>query len=290
MGNPPWSRRAVLVVMVAAGCAGLPLPAECQTDTYLKDRGPGVPASVFGTYIREGELLVHPFVEYVRDHNREYQPQQFGTGPDVNFRARFRSYAAQIFLGYGLTDWLAVEFEVAYINARFDKSPLDPFPTPSRIEESGIADIEGQVRARLLRESSRRPELFGYVEITPPSQTDKQLIAEPDWSFKPGIGLIKGFRWGTMTTRINAEYNNAESKFDLGEFSLEYLKRLSPDWRIFLAFEGGETGAMDEWELIPSVQWRLGRTLVLKLDSPVGLSSKANDWSPQIGLLLSLPR
>lgn len=289
MRIPSRTRGTILTLVVIIAVTGVPDAAESQVSDHVRDRGSGVPASLFGTYIRRGELLVYPFFEYVQDNNREYQPEEFGVGPDVDFRGRFRGYAVQVFVGYGLKDWLAVEFEAAFISARFDKSRLDPFPTPTRIEESGLADIEGQIRARLIREGSSHPELFGYLEITAPSHTDKLLIADPDLDFKPGVGLIKGSRWGTVTARISAEYNREESKADLGEFSLEYLKRLSPAWRIFLAFEGGETGALDEWELIPGVQWRITKTLVLKLDSPVGISSKATDWSPQIGLLFSFP-
>jgi hypothetical protein len=32
--------------------------------TYLEDRGTGIPTSMFGTYVRRGELLVYPFFEY----------------------------------------------------------------------------------------------------------------------------------------------------------------------------------------------------------------------------------
>lgn len=281
-----------LTLALAAGIAGAPIQCEAQgspVPPFLRDRGTGIAASIFGTYIRPGELLIYPFAEYTRDHDREYQPAEFGLGPDVDFRGRFRSVAGQIFLGYGVTDWLALEFEAAVITARLEKSPSDSFATPARIEESGIADFEGQVRARVVRETERRPEVFGYVEVTPPSQTDKRLIAEPDLDFKPGVGAIKGFAWGTVAARVTVEYNHEESKLDFGEVSLEYLKRVSPALRLFLAFEGGETGALDEWELIPGVRWRLSDQMVLKFDSPLGISSKATDWAPQIGVMFSFP-
>ncbi|MGE5860715.1 MAG: hypothetical protein ACM34J_09190, partial [Ignavibacteria bacterium] len=35
---------------------------------YLKDRGPGIPTSMFGTYIKKGELLLYPFFEYYYDN------------------------------------------------------------------------------------------------------------------------------------------------------------------------------------------------------------------------------
>jgi hypothetical protein len=273
----------IAVCGVAVGQESSPTPS------YLSDRGTGVPASLFGTYIREGELLIYPSYEYVIDDNREYQPEEFGLGPDVDFRGKFRSSAAQIFVGYGVTDWLALEFEAGYLKATLEKSALDPFPVPVKTEESGFGDIEGQIRARLWKETDHRPEIFSYLEITAPSQKDKVLIGDPDWEFRLGGGVIRGFRWGTMTFRGTVEYNRAESHWDLGEFSLEYLKRLSPRWRLFVAYEGGESGALDEWELITGLQWRISKLATLKLDNSIGTMSKAPDWTPQIGILFSFP-
>ncbi len=34
----------------------------------------------FGTYIRRGELLVNPFVEFYLDRNYEYKPSELGYG------------------------------------------------------------------------------------------------------------------------------------------------------------------------------------------------------------------
>jgi hypothetical protein len=292
---PVLAARPLLGLLLGLAAPVLARPARAQVaqesplPVYLRDRGTGVPASLFGTYLRRGELLVYPFFEYARDHDREYQPKEFGLGPDVDFRGKFRSYAGQLFLGYGVTDWLAVELEGSVINARLEKSPVDTSRVPAVIDETGVADIEAQVRARLLAESERRPEIFGFVEITPATQKHKLLIAEPNFDLKPGIGLIKGFAWGTLTGRIGAEYNREESKVDLGEMSIEYLKRVSPRVRLFLSFEGGETGALDEWELVQGIQWQIARTVLIKVDNSLGLSSKATDWTPQIGLMFSGP-
>ena len=277
----------LLLVLALQQASAQELPQESGLPAYLRDRGTGVPASIFGTYIRRGQLLVYPFFEYALDNNREYQPFEFGLGPGVDFRAKFHSYAGQIFVGYGVTDWLAIELEGSYLSAHFEKSPQDTFATPAVIKESGIADIEAHIRARLLKESEGRPEVFSSLEITPPTQRHKLLIAEPDFDVKPGVGLIKGFSWGTLTTRIFAEYNHKESKVDLGEFSLEYLRRVSPTLRVFLSFEGGETGALDEWELVHGLQWQISKSVLFKLDNSIGITSKANDWTPQFGLMYS---
>ncbi len=256
---------------------------------YLRDRGGGVQASIFGTYIHKGELLVYPFVEYTRDRNREYQPAEFGLGPDVNFRGKFHGSAGELFVGYGVTDWLALEVEGAYRSATLDKSPQDSFATPGRIKETGLADIEGQLRARVMKESDRRPELFTFAEITARSQRRKLLIADPVWDLRPGIGLVRGFSWGTVSARVTGEWNRMDKHPDFGEVAVDYLKRLSPRWRLYLAIEGGEGGAMDEWDFVSGLQLRLTDFALVKLDNAVGISSKATDWAPQIGVMFSFP-
>jgi hypothetical protein len=257
--------------------------AQTGQPSYLRDRGPGIATSMFGTYVCKGQWLVYPFFEYSLDNNREYQPASLGFGLDRDFMGKYRDSREQIFIAYGLTDWLAVEFEAAAIRATLEKSPDDPSAVPSKISESGIGDIEGQLRLRLVRESNRRPEVFGYLEVTAASQKNKVLIGDPDWDFKPGIGVVKGFSWGTMTFRATVEYNREASHLDIGETSLEYLKRLSSSWSLFAAFEGGETGAPDEWELVTGIQWRLADFLILKIDNSIGLLPKSNDWALQIG-------
>ena len=290
----PATRVIVLLTLVlAAGAAGLSNPAVAQEGLlprYARDRGTGVPASMFGTYIRHGQLLVYPFFEYSRDHNREYSPAQLGVGLDHNFRGKYRASAGQIFIGYGLTDWLALEVEAALLRARLERSPSDTSPTPARTEESGFGDVEGQLRVRLMREGQRRPEIFAYSEFTVPSQKDKHLIGEPNWDLKPGIGIVKGLSWGTVTLRGTVEYTREDASLNVGEVAVEYLKRLSPSLRLHLAVEGGEGGAPDEWDLVPGVQWRLTDAVFLKLDNALGISSKATDWAPAIGVLFSFPQ
>jgi len=260
------------------------------TAVAAQDRGLGVPTSRFGMYVGRGELLVNPFFAYATDHNREYQPLNLGYGLLQDYRGRFRSTEALLFVAYGLTDWLVLELEASRISARLDKAPDDTSAMPSRIEESGLGDVEGQVRMRLMRERHGRPELFGFLEVTIPSQTRKVLIGNPDWDVRPGFGVVRAFPWGTMTTRITVEYNHDDRLWDLGEFSIEYLKSLTPALRLNLAFEGGETGAMDEWDLVAGVRYRIRDRLFLKLDNAVGLMPKSTDWAPEVGVVWSLGR
>ena len=280
------TKPALLLFVLAAAAS---VPAVAQVDTlprYLRDRGPGVPASLFGTYIAKGQLLVYPFFEYARDHNREYNPSEFGLPLNRDFRGKFRSTAEQLFIGYGVTDWLAVEFEFAHIHATLEKGPADPV-TAAKISESGVGDFEAQVRARLRTESARGPEVFTYADFTFPSQRRKVLIGDKDWDLRPGVGVTKGFSWGTLTAKIGAEYNREESHPILGELALEYLRRLSSSLRLFLAIEGGEAGAPDEFDLVSGLHWRINDRIAIKFDNSVGIQSKSTDWVPQLGVMLS---
>jgi hypothetical protein len=265
-----------------APASGPPAP----TASFLKDRGTGVPTSMFGTYIRRGELIVYPFFEYYKDDDYEYKPEELGYPGDTDYRGRYRASEGLLFLAYGLTDDLALEAEAAVIDASLEKAPSDTSALPSRIEESGLGDLEAQLRWRFAREKAGRPEFFSYFETVFPHRQDKVLIGTPGWELKLGAGLVKGFRWGTLTARLAVEYDEASSsELDLGEYAIEYLKRLSPKWRVYVGIEGTQ----DEVELVTEVQWHLARNVFLKVNSGFGITSKATDWAPEVGLLFTLP-
>ena len=52
---------------------------------------------------------------------------------------------------------------------------------------------------------------------------------------------------------------------------------------MFAAVEGSQ----DEWELITEAQWFLRPNIFLKLNNAVGVTSKATDWAPEIGVMFS---
>ncbi len=54
--------------------------AQEKLPVYLQDRGSGIPTSMFGTYVRPGELLVYPFIEFYMDSDAEYSPDELGYG------------------------------------------------------------------------------------------------------------------------------------------------------------------------------------------------------------------
>ena len=255
----------------------------------LRDRGAGVRLSEFQTYIERGQFFVLPQVAYVKDHNLEYNPLDWGYGNQVDLRGTFHSSQAGLFLAYGVTDWLAFELEGSYLSAHFDRSPSDTTATPPTINNSGLADFAGQVRVRFAQERGRRPEIWGALEVIPRAQRRHVLIGDKVTDVKGEIGFTRGFHFGTMTFRTTVEYNHGDHHWDFGETSIEYLRRLSPAWRIMLAIEGGEGGAPDEFVFVTAAQWRLTRGAFVKLANSVGLMSKSTDWEPQLGVLLVFP-
>lgn len=266
----------VFLAPSAASGQGLPF--------YLKDRGPGIPTSMFGTYVQKGEVILYPFYEYYYDNNLEYKPDELGFGLDQDFRGRYRASEALFFAAYGITNNLALELEGAMITATLRKSPDDTSGLPSPYKEKwGLGDVQAQLDWRWLTESERRPMLFSFLEVDfPHHRTSRPLTGTPDWEFKLGTGISKGFSWGTLSARVGIEQIGGTT--GLGEWAVEYLKRLSKTFRIYVGLEGG---ALDELELIAEVQIHLSPHLFIKFNNGIGLTSKATDWAPEVGLMFS---
>jgi hypothetical protein len=279
-------KRSVGFLWLALGaialCGGPAALFSQEQASFLRDRGPGIPTSMFGTYIRKGEWIVYPFFEYYLDNNLEYSPNEFGFTLDQDFRGRYRASEGLVFLGYGLSDRLAFEVEVAMIRASLEKSPDDPTGMPAKLTESGLGDMQVQLDWMWSKESGRRPGFFSYAEVVFPHHKTKYLIGTPELETKAGIGLIKGFRWGTITVRAAVE--QAGGVFDLGEIAVEYYRRLSRAFCIYAGFEGTQ----DEIEFIAEVQWWLSDTVRLKFNNGFGVTSKATGWAPEIGLMISI--
>jgi hypothetical protein len=251
---------------------------------YLKDRGPGIPTSMFGTYVQKGEWIVYPFFEYYLDDNYEYSPSEFGLGLDQDYRGRYRESEWLMFLAYGFSDRLAVEAEAAMTRASLVKSPSDLSGMPDKLAEKGLGDVQVELRWMWSKETERRPGFFSYGEVVLPHHKTKYLIGTPDLETKAGVGLIKGFRWGTVIVRAAVE--QAGGVFDLGEYAVEYYKRLSKSVCVYAGIEGTQ----DELELISEVQLWLSDTVRFKINNAFGLTSKATGWAPEIGIMVSFPK
>jgi hypothetical protein len=255
--------------------------AQDDLPYYLQDRGTGVPSSMFGTYIDKGEFIFYPYYEYYYDQDAEYKPQELGYGLEEDFRGRYRAHEGLIFLGYGITERLALELEAAIITATQYKSDSDTSDMLEKIEESGLGDVESQLRWRWTEETMSRPEVFSYYETVFPLQKDKKLIGTQDWELKLGTGVMKGFRWGTMTLRLATEYDASEKKVELGEYALEYLKRVSKLFRFYVGVEGSQ----DEVEAITDLQFHISPNAFIRINNAFGVTSKATDYAPEVGVL-----
>lgn len=272
---------AATVVLVAA-----PLAAQQPSDepAYLRDRGTGVRTSLLGSYVRKGELLVYPFFEWYSDKDLEYKPIELGYGTsNTDYRGHYRASEGILFFGYGVTSDLALEFEAAVIDAELETSAADTSTgKPPKVQESGLGDVEGQIRWRFQRETETRPEFFTYFGTVFPLQKDKHLIGTQHWEHFFGVGLVRGYRWGTLTVRVGAEYS--AKVFDAGEYAFEWLRRFSPQWRVVAAIEGNQ---VDEISLLTEAQWSPSRRVTFKFNSGVGLTQNATDFAPEVGVMFS---
>lgn len=250
---------------------------------YLYDRGEGIPTSLFGTYVQKGELLFYPFYEFSYNSHEEYKPDEIGFRGKKEFKGKSREHEAILFLSYGLTDWLSVELEgELFTHKTLETAKNDRSGSPNQLQESGIGDVETQVRWRWLKEQENRPELFSFFETSYPTQRGNNvLVGSSDWELALGGGLIRGFRWGTLTARVSGAYDGEENKLEFGEYALEYLKRVSPTWRLVASLEGED----DEVSAIGEVQWFLAKNIFFKFNSGFGLTQKAANVSPEVGVM-----
>ena len=272
----------VLLVAWAAATGARLRAEEHQLREHLVDRGEGIPTSLFGTYIEKGELLFYPFYEYTKTTAFEYKPSELGFVGGEDFLGKTAEHEYLLFVAYGISDRLAIELETAvYTETSFEKAADDPSSVPARFKESGLGDVDMQLRWRWTAETEHRPEMFSFFEVTPPFQRDKRLIGTQDWEAGLGFGVVRGGNWGTITGRASLAWDGGDSKVDLGEYAVEYLKRTSPRWR-FVATLEGET---DEVSLIGEAQWFLSRRTFLKLNCGFGLTEKAPDVAPEVGVL-----
>ncbi len=245
-----------------------------------RDRGgPGVAASQFATFVQAGEVVVYPFYEYYRNDSAEYKPSELGYTGDEDYFGRYRAHEGLLFVGYGVTDRLLVELEAAVITARQEKGSDDPSDFPATLEQSGLGDVEAQLRYRWGEETETRPEIFGYFETVFPFQKAKKLIGTSSWELKYGMGLSRSRSWGTTTLRASVAWT--EGKAEIGEYAVEYVRGVSDRVRVFAGIEGTQ----DEVALITEAQISLARSVRLKLNNGFGLTSKATGWAPEVGVM-----
>lgn len=283
----PTLATSVVALTIALAAVVFPRPLGAQDlPQYLRDRGTGIRTSLLGSYVRHRELIVYPFFEWYADRNLEYKPVELSYGPSqLDYRGRYRASEGLLFFAYGLSPDVALEFEAAVITAELRTAANDTSSArPFAVKESGLGDVEAQIRWRFQRETQTQPEFFTFFSSVFPLQKSKHLIGTQDWEFSFGLGMVRGYPWGTLTVRTAGEYTRAERKFDFGEYAIEYLRRVSPSWKVIAAIEGVQ---VDEVALITEAQWQFHRHAILKLNNGWGITTNATDFAPEIGILFS---
>lgn len=267
----------------AATLFSLPLQAQ-DSALYLRDRDAGVAMSMLGSYVDKGHVLVYPFFEWYADHNLEYKPSELGYSTSkTDYRGRFRASEGIFYVAYGITHDLAIEMEAAVITAELRPSLGDTSSgRPARVHESGLGDVEGQIRWRPQRETASRPEIWTFFETVLPLQRRRHIIGTQDWEFSAGFGLTKGYRWGTMTFRASAEYTDGQ--LDAGEYAVEYMRRLSRAWQFIGVIEGTQ---VDEVSVITEVQWYFSPYARFRINNAWGVTPNATDIAPEVGIMFS---
>jgi hypothetical protein len=96
-----------------------------------------------------------------------------------------------------------------------------------------------------------------------------------------GFGAIKGLSWGNLTGRLSVAWDDAERKVEMSEYAVEYLNKVSPSWSLVAAVEGED----DEVSFIGETQHALSDSATLKLNLGVGVTDKATDIAPEVGVL-----
>jgi hypothetical protein len=284
--EPLMNRFIVTSLLFAATLTMSPAPSHAAEPaglpSYLYDRGDGISTSMLGTYVREKELLVYTFYEYTRTNKFEYKPSQLGFTGDTDFFGKAIEREFLVFFAYAFNDSLAIEFESAlHSSIDFRKDSADTSAVPARIRESGLGDTETNIRWRFQKETEARPEVTFFFKSVFPLQKDKKLLGSKEWEFSPGVVLTKGFSFGTLALRTSAGYSSGDRTLELGETGIDYVKRLSQNWRVAFSVEGQQ----DDWSMIGELQYSLGKNAVLKINSGIGLTKKAPDFAPEIGVL-----
>ena len=279
----PGTVLVLAATLLAAPLAPLPAQEE-ELPPHLADRGRGIQTSLFGTYIRKGELLFYPFYEYVENTSDEYTPSELGAVGQQEFLGTSVEHEYLLYLGYGISDRLMVELEGAlYADVTLDKDPLDTSGVPDRIRESGLGEVEAQVRWRWRDESVERPELFSFFEVVFPFQERKLLLGAQDWEAALGLGAIRGYRWGTWQGASRWPTRPPRARWSLANTPSSTSRGPPPSGGLSPPSRARTT----RWRLIGEAQWTFRRNAVLKLNSGFGLTDKAPDFAPEVGVIFT---
>jgi hypothetical protein len=273
---------SVLASALGTGLQNAAAQSAGQPD-YLADRGDGIRTSLLATYIRPKEFIFYPFYEYTKTSNYEYKASDLGLVGDVDYQGRKVDQEYLIFLGYAFNDEWMFEFESAlHAKVKFSKADNDPVTAvPRELRESGLGDTEAQLRWRFAKETATRPEITIMFQTEFPLQRKKKLLGTQAWGFGTGIIVTKGYPFGTFSLRGQINHDRGDRETTFGEYAIDYLKKVSPQWTIALTLEGEES----EFNVIGEAQYALSRNATLKLNLGLGVTKKDRQIAPEVGVL-----
>jgi hypothetical protein len=272
---------ALALTVGAPGGGGAAAPAV----NLLRDRENGVTTSLLGSFVRRGEWMAYTFYEYERDSAAAYTGEELGFAGDEEYAGTSTEHQAIMFLAWGLTPNVALEFEtILYQRATLRRDPADTTSgLPEEFSESRYGGIEAQLHWRLTTETRHRPEFFMNLEAGPPDAGDMVLLGNADWEAEAGLGAIKAFTWGTVAVRASLAFDGEDHEFSPGEFAIEYCRRLSPACRVAAAI----IGEPDELSVLGELQWRFRENAFTRLNLAVGVTDEAPDFGGQFGVVFS---
>ncbi len=283
-------KAAVLAVLCGISLGPHSAGAEDAPTTYgLRDRGPGVPTSLTGIYLERGEWLGAASYQDLENRGFQYSPDEFGIADENDYLGKYTSSGGIFFLGYGISESLAVGLRVTGGSTKLAKASDDPSAMPSEIKESGIGEVAPELTWRFMTETASRPELYTYVSVLIPHDSDKNLIGTEDWVILPGIGLNRGFSWATLSARMDFEYDTAStSALDFGKWTIEGQRRFSDAWWLSAGLQGQVGGGnnFDEVWQTTYLQWSASPHVTVRFGSRIGLTTMTEGWTGELGIVI----
>ena len=208
---------------------------------------------------------------------------------ETDFLGKYESSGGILFLGYGISESVALGLKVTGGTTKLTKASGDLSAMPAEMKESGIDKIEPELTWRFLSESVNRPELYAFVSAQIPHNRDNNLVGTQDWVVLPGIGLNRGFSWATLSARMNFEYDAAsESTIDFGKWTVLGQRRFSDAWWLSAGLEGQVGGGnnFDEAWQNTTVMWSATPHVAVRFDSRIGLTEQTKGWTGEIGIVV----
>jgi hypothetical protein len=267
-----------------AGAAAEGARSDLSQD-FRRDRGNGVTTSLLGSFVRPGQRMAYLFYECERDTTAAYTGEDLGLAGDEEYVGKSLEYQGVLFLAWGLTENVALEFEtILHQRATLTRDPDDTTTgMPDRLVESRYGAIEAQLHWRLAQETAHRPEFFANCEVGPPDAGDMVLLGNQGWEVEAGVGAIKGFSWGAMAVRASVAYDTDSGDIDVGEFAVEYSRR----WTEHLRFAAAVFGEPAELSVLGELQWRFRRNAFMRINAAAGVTHEAPDFGAQAGVVFA---